>query len=553
MPQEQDSPGPHAKAVAETVVEPEPDPKVILDHIAEVSTTARANWFGLLALLAFVGVSLMGHKDADFSASGAETQLPVIGLNVPVKSFFAVAPGLVAALYAYFHLYLMTLWNALADAPARIDGQPLDDRVFPWLISHAALWYRNQQRRGPDGRPEGSAAPRPLGWMVIAVSVVFGWLLGLVVLGLFWVRSLPAHDEWLTLWIALCFWLAVMVGWTGFRAACDRMAGRPREAVARTHPIRRRAGVAFAILLAIVSWETTEGSGILKYPVTQEDGSVRWRQIIPLYPTDLVNRHLTRKPSGWLPWHLWMEDFEERFRRREGIEPGRPLAGANGAKFTVEATERYAEYLSQLEFPDLRRADLRRARMSGTFLPGTNLRKASVERANLRRAEMQKVNLFAGDARGAMLLWAKLHRADLRQTRMQGAFVAEAELQEAQLEGADLTGAYLIRANLRGADCAGIVLTGALLHGADVTCDSLTQRELEGAVGDSGTVLPPGLSVATCLTSLPEEVEAALAYHPVKGDRFRRISRAEIRACLLCDANGAPRPEGSCFPQPDSD
>ena len=39
-----------------------PDPKTILDHIAQVSQTARATWFGLLGLLVFVGVTLLGHK-----------------------------------------------------------------------------------------------------------------------------------------------------------------------------------------------------------------------------------------------------------------------------------------------------------------------------------------------------------------------------------------------------------------------------------------------------------------------------------------------------------
>lgn len=127
MLQELGSPGLHTKAVAETMVEAEPAPKVILDQIAEVPTTARSNWFGLLALLAFVGVLLMGHKDADFFASRAETQLPVIGLKVPVKSFFAVAPVLLAALYACFHLHLMMPWNALPEAVSVTDLRDLSD------------------------------------------------------------------------------------------------------------------------------------------------------------------------------------------------------------------------------------------------------------------------------------------------------------------------------------------------------------------------------------------------------------------------------------------
>ena len=58
-------------------------------------------------------------------------------------------------------------------------------------------------------------------------------------------------------------------------------------------------------------------------------------------------------------------------------------------------------------------------------------------------------------------------------------------------------------------------------------------------MGDSDTVLPDGLTVVSCLETLPEEVEAALAHHPEEGGDFR-VSRARVRDALLCDrdANG---------------
>ena len=71
-----------------TYAHPPADHGDILGHIARVSQNARTTWFGLLGLLAFVGVTLLGHKDADFFAYGAETQLPLIGIKVPVKAFF---------------------------------------------------------------------------------------------------------------------------------------------------------------------------------------------------------------------------------------------------------------------------------------------------------------------------------------------------------------------------------------------------------------------------------------------------------------------------------
>jgi uncharacterized protein YjbI with pentapeptide repeats len=61
------------------------------------------------------------------------------------------------------------------------------------------------------------------------------------------------------------------------------------------------------------------------------------------------------------------------------------LTSEQAAEFKREATERYAEYISQLDAPDLRGSDLRNARMSGTFLPGANLRKVEMQGANLRK------------------------------------------------------------------------------------------------------------------------------------------------------------------------
>ena len=45
---------------------------VRLEQIAKISHNARTSWFSLLALLVFVGVTLMGQRDSDFFAFGAE-------------------------------------------------------------------------------------------------------------------------------------------------------------------------------------------------------------------------------------------------------------------------------------------------------------------------------------------------------------------------------------------------------------------------------------------------------------------------------------------------
>lgn len=87
-----------------------------------LTRTARANWLGLMAYLAYVGVALMGVEDADFFLPERETALPLIGVTVPTVLFFYIAPILGAMLYIHLHLYLLKLWKALSEAPLQAGG-----------------------------------------------------------------------------------------------------------------------------------------------------------------------------------------------------------------------------------------------------------------------------------------------------------------------------------------------------------------------------------------------------------------------------------------------
>lgn len=102
------------------------------------------------------------------------------------------------------------------------------------------------------------------------------------------------------------------------------------------------------------------------------------------------------------------------------------------------------------------------------------LRASELARAGVKGAGKRK------EHRGADLVGAKLRAADLRGANLRGAYLIGADLR-----GADLSGADVIGADLRGADLRGARLTGALF---------LIQSQLDAAVGDAATVLPPGLN-----------------------------------------------------------
>ena len=671
--------------------------EILLNRIREISQTARATWFGLLALLAFIGVTILGHNDSDFFARGAEAQLPLIGITVPTHNFFAAAPVLVAVLYVYLNLYLLELWDALGKAPARVGGRPLSDRLFPTLISGAAITYRDRSRR------DGSAVRRTLSWSNAVFSTLLIWGAGIVALAVLWWRSMPAHEEWMTLWIALWLWVAIVVGVSTFRyarkqvrAKIDTRAGwRARTSKTILTSLRIVFAVSILIILFFISWLRTEGgfefykkyiNNLLtiinkdsNYTITSEilpntnqlakltgyhalqsklesesDPSISllvkytlssW---LNLYPTNLAEARLTPYPDDWKPYQLWREDFEDAFRARHGLAPrgapfNEPLSEEVKTIFELEAESRYAHPVSTLDGAFMRGADLRNADLRNAFLPSSDLRNARIEGADLRAAQMQGASLTAAQMRGADLSAAQMQGADLRKANMQGAVLLGADLQgvalaEAQMQGADLNsaqmqgadlhnaqlqeatlvGAQLQRAILRGAvlrqailvetqmrrailvgaqmhgavfrgadmqgaqfrwarmpgailagarldeadffradmrgvvlvgatmrdaDCDRAVLRGALLLSADLACESLVQEKLNGAVGDYQTAVPRGISVASCLEDVPEDIDATLAYYQDES-KFAELSRAEIRDALLCAEGETPHATG---------
>ena len=490
-----------------------------LGQIEKISLNARTAWFGLLALLVFIGVTLMGHRDSDFFAFGAETQLPLLNIAVPTEAFFIAAPVLAAALYIYLHIYLNGLWVALAKAPSVIEGDPLDERIYPSMLGTAALILRRRLRAEP-APPVKSRGLAPLG-----ISLLMTWLFGWVVLAAVWVRSWPYHEAWLSLWIAFWLWLALIAGIGSFlhlillmRHADWQPVGIPWRKLLRGDRAAlgcagRLSGQVLAglLLLAVLSTlslaSTTSGFG----PPAL------------LASADLREAELTRKPKDWLRYALWLEEWERQFRQREGIplvQPIREWPRRLQTSFEAETRERWILRTRSLDTARLAGRDLIGADLTGAFLAGADLRRARLTGATLRRAELQGAALYAAGLKDANLAEAQLQGADLRD-----AHLAEADLRLADLTSADITDWYIDGSSLRGVNLSNVA-------------HSMKQRMIDAAFGDGGTLLPPGL-VAPC--------------HWDKAARLKPIPFLEVYIDLMyltwrdAGANPVPRrSDGSC-------
>ena len=117
--------------------------------------------------------------------------------------------------------------------------------------------------------------------------------------------------------------------------------------------------------------------------------------------------------------------------------------------------------------------------------------KLGVNRADISRANMHGISLPDFEPRGTLLaVAADFRRASLRDLDLSA---ASAELTAAFFTCSDLTAARFGEANVNNAD-----FSGAILSGADLSqVKELESEQLNGAVIDNATKLPPGVTPPT--------------------------------------------------------
>src|SRR5207302_7749231 len=121
-------------------------------NVADASRSTQSLLTSILLACAYAWLTVASTTDAQLlnNAAPPSSRLPILGTDIPLVRFYAVAPLLLLCLYVYFHLGLQRLWEELADLPAVFpDGRPLDKKAYPWLMNvlvraHAARLKENR-------------------------------------------------------------------------------------------------------------------------------------------------------------------------------------------------------------------------------------------------------------------------------------------------------------------------------------------------------------------------------------------------------------------------
>jgi len=454
----------------------------------------------------------------------ATTDLPIAGIAIPTDLFFATAAWLAAILHTYLHVFLLTLWDALAEAPPGLGRLRLADRVFPWLVNDWAL------RRLPDN----ATTPRPMDRLADRVTdLVIWWATPLLLVG-FWWRSMPAHSAWLTLIIAGALGLSLFTSVHGWHRAKARLS-RPGTALASGNlappPIWRRLGIAVGVFLIALSLLRTEIGAIRIGPLRSD--------AFLLAGIDLAGEKIAQRPADWRDREIARRRFHVEWCHDNGLPP-------QACEHDLPETQAHARAIwcvdNAIDSGDCR---ARFATLDGAFV---------TEWREERRAEIANIvkpDLNGRDLRAASAPQAFIAGVDLTEAHLEGADLKGAQLEGANLRSAHLQGAYLVWARLQSAEWVGATIGASPAHSPNCTSGlGLTQSQLDLVIGDDATILPldaetgEQLHVWSCW-----EDEAAAAFVEIITRHHDKWTADALRRFMmdegwLCGERQYPRPEG---------
>ncbi|WP_172328062.1 pentapeptide repeat-containing protein [Mangrovicoccus sp. HB161399] len=469
---------PDGRPRAALPVSPEQDGTgLAIARINDLTRAGRANWFGLLAYLAFVTVTLLGVENIDFFLDSRQTELPLVGVSIPTASFFVAAPILGAALHVYLHLFVRKSTAALMVPPAEVNGARLEAHVLPWLLNDLVLRWRG----------DGSAEARPLDLLATVTAILLIWCAGPLMLGYAWWRSWPAHDPVMSCLALASFAVALYASLVSLlQMRCD-LARRPRRAE------------------AALIWELAATATMLVLGAMTADKVVEGN----LAGANLREAVLTPQPADWLPYEIHKRRFRIEWCAREGLDAetcGPPhFSDAEKVPHLDRlrevwckhwsrrlGTEDCATFFAKLDkrFPDAwamerstKRGMLTRWAPDHADLRGADLSSAGLQAADLREARME----------GADFSSARMEGADLSLAQMEGA-----NFSEAQMEGADLSFAYLAGTREAAIALNGTNLSASLNYGGALRFVFLRGIKFDAATDwriaflDGSVILPAG-------------------------------------------------------------
>ena len=506
-----------------------------LGQADRISQRAQKLFLSILLGCVYCWLTIATTTDLALILNTGSSPLPIIQTKVPLADFYKAAPFILLGLYLWFHLYLLRLWERLAQLPAIFqDGEALDEKVYPWLISGMV---RAHVRLLKVKRPALSSIQN-------FISIFLAWWMVPLTFLMFWLRYIPAH-EWVgtslhVSLLAISITVAIFMHRLGAKSLQGKTASTDVEKDVQSGQLTA-SFIVFSWLMstALIGVSTSAIGGTnqhvskaysftnLASPSTIPEfpwpnGRNIAKQIFHLLGyrayANLEEVDISTKPDKWTGTQEEKKKKEETALVRGADLRSKNLNNASMVEsFAVKARLDYAHLKGAgLMGIDLREADLTRAVLWGADLRGADLTRADLWGADLQRTDLGGVNLTK-----AKLVGTKLTGADLTEARLydvkeltvdqlkkaknwvfahyDGKWLDklglpenhEKNLKDKSLKGYDLSNMNLIGTSFGGWDLQSAKLTKTQLYGADLRgAKNFTQKQLNEACVDKTTKLP---------------------------------------------------------------
>ncbi|MGO7924603.1 pentapeptide repeat-containing protein [Rhizobium ruizarguesonis] len=428
---------------------------------------ARGLWISFVSLSTYLAITIGSVTHRNLLLEDP-LRLPLLNVDLPLVTFFWVAPILYLVLHVYLLLHFkftgdnVREWERLAASTPCVFA-PDDERgaIEDSLRLQLPNFLIVQMLAAPRVNRRGIVR-----WALIATisaSVIVGPVLLLMLIQL---QFLPYHNEIVTwvhrftiladLAVALLIWPLIL----GKNLGSWHLASI----------------IGTVMSISAIVWLSTVVAAFPGERMYQSKG-IGIRALAAFLFEGEVNE-VTGRPTSWFSNVLVLPD-------QDFVDLDE--SGFNAVDVTRSFRGRH------LEGAMLARADLRKVDFTGARMEWANLRQAKLQGARFLCADagtsggsgptdgctdLTATNMFEAALEGTYLNKAKLRMAHLVQARLQGATLVGAELQGANLDGANLQGADLLGVDLRFANLERAGLEAASLSAADLRGAWLVQTRL---------------------------------------------------------------------------
>lgn len=522
-------------------------PKDLLNAANAAAGSARNSWLAFMGVIAYLLVTLAGVTHVDLLLN-SPVRLPIVNVEIPLFSFFLVAPYLLVMVHLSVliqHALLARKYQLFSEAIAADEDPRERDHALRQLVNSYVF-------------AQMVAGPRPIGTMRFLMRLmVFATvsLLPIVTLIYSQITFLPVHDVATihAIRIAVLVDLILLFAvWPLIPMPYLSDGGRLRIARHGWRWEMSYASLTIAGFLVLVvagfSWLVATVPQACFWPVGEEkvfepkenacfsldQKAAEWwpslvhvqrqrRQVFPATAWLFEGKpdETTGRAKSWFSRNLIVIDTD--LVPNSAFEDGDTTLALRGrdlrfASFDRSDLRRADLFDANLRGASVQSANLQHARLERAQLQWTDLRTANLKEATLSEAQMEGARLNGAQMQRVTLDRAQLRKADLRRARMQEANLSRARMQEAYLWGADLKvadlrgaqmqGAHLYMAEMQGADLREAYMQGADLSGAQMQGVILGRALLRNAALGSTQMQGANLTETKIwLTSPPSEAD----------------------------------------------